>query len=86
MQRGKQPGVPYLSTRMRDSWRTKRFWFNYGIRKSFDIDAIYWAALHDGSVDVDTLDNETRTEMELIKQMKVEQLKAYNEDCATRFP
>ncbi|KAF1807822.1 hypothetical protein P152DRAFT_463162 [Eremomyces bilateralis CBS 781.70] len=30
-----------LSVRMRDSWGTGRFWFDYGIRKSFDIDTVY---------------------------------------------
>ncbi|KAI9704074.1 MAG: hypothetical protein M1836_006935 [Candelina mexicana] len=83
--RGKQAGGPHLSTRMRDSWRTGRFWFDYGIRKSFDVDAVYWAALHEGSVSVDSLDDETRAGMESIKQMKMKQLKAYKEECAARF-
>lgn len=43
----KNPTGLRLSNRMRECWRTGRFWFDYGIRKSFDIDAIYWAALHD---------------------------------------
>ncbi|KAJ5544676.1 hypothetical protein N7535_006936 [Penicillium sp. DV-2018c] len=30
----KQAGGPSLSTRMRDSWRTGRFWFDYAARKS----------------------------------------------------
>ncbi|CZR69523.1 uncharacterized protein PAC_19423 [Phialocephala subalpina] len=83
--RGKQLSGPCLSTRMRDSWRTNRFWFNYGIRKSFDVDAVYWAVLHDGSAGVDSLDDEVRAEMESIKQMKMEQLKAYKEERASRF-
>jgi hypothetical protein len=37
----KQPGEPSLSTRMRDSWRTGRFWFDYAARKSFEVDMIY---------------------------------------------
>jgi hypothetical protein len=36
-----QPGQPSLSSRMRDSWRTGRFWFDYAARKSFDVDTIY---------------------------------------------
>ena len=83
--REKQAGGPRLSTRMRDSWRTGRFWFDYRIRKSFDVDAVYWAALHDGSDGINSLDNEARAEMESIRQMKMEQLKAYKEECATRF-
>ena len=83
--KGKQCDVPYLSTRMRESWKTKRFWFNYGIRKSFDVDAIYWAVLQNGTSGVDFLGNEARSEMESIKQMKMEQLKAYKEECVDRF-
>jgi hypothetical protein len=78
--RGKQSSGPHLSARMRDSWKTGRFWFNYGIRKSFDV-AVYWAALHNGSVGVGSLDEETRLEMESIKQMKMEQLETYNKEC-----
>lgn len=36
-----------LSTRMRDSWKTGRFWFNYAARTCLDMDDIYWHALHD---------------------------------------
>ncbi|KAI9844999.1 MAG: hypothetical protein M1837_005143 [Sclerophora amabilis] len=83
--RKKQAGGPSLSARMRDSWKTGRFWFNYGIRKSFDVDAVYWAALHDGSPGVESLDKEARAEMESISQMKMEMLKEYEEECAARF-
>ncbi|KAL9626481.1 MAG: hypothetical protein Q9164_007871, partial [Protoblastenia rupestris] len=83
--RGEQAGEPRLSTRMRDSWRTGRFWFDYGIRKSLDVDAVYWAALHKGSTGVDWLQDETLAEMESLGQMKMEQLKAYKEECAARF-
>ncbi|KAF2494171.1 phosphotransferase enzyme family protein-like protein [Lophium mytilinum] len=68
-----------LSTRMRGSWDSGRFWFDYGIRKSFDVDAIYWAALHRPGDDV--LDKETREEMEQFADMKMEQLKAYDAEC-----
>lgn len=81
----KQPNGPCLSTRMRDSWRSKRFWFDYGIRKSMDIDAVYWAALHDGTFGVESLDDETRTKIDSMKILKMEQLKAYKQECATRF-
>ena len=83
--RGKQAGGPCLSVRMRDSWKNGRFWFNYGIRKSFDVDAVYWAALHNGSAAIDWLTNETPAEMESIGHIKMEQLKAYQEECAARF-
>ncbi|KAL9114568.1 MAG: hypothetical protein Q9187_007447 [Circinaria calcarea] len=83
--KGKQTGGPRLSARMRDSWRTGCFWFDYGIRKSFDIDAVYWAALHDGRTGVDLLDDKARAQMESTIELKMEQLKAYKEQCATRF-
>jgi hypothetical protein len=41
-----------LSVQMRDSWATGRFWFDYGTRKRFDIDAVYWSALHKEGDDV----------------------------------
>jgi hypothetical protein len=68
---------------MRDSWATERFWFDYGIRKSFDIDAVYWAALHKEGDDV--LGDEMRKEMEEFVDMKMEQLRAYDAECKARF-
>lgn len=74
-----------LSTRMRDSWRTGRFWFDYAARKSFDVDTIYWAALHRDGAGIELLDDEVRAEMEPFSKMKMEQLKAYKEECTARF-
>jgi hypothetical protein len=34
-----------LSTYMRESWRTGRFWLNYAARKSWAFDAIFWKCL-----------------------------------------
>lgn len=78
---GGQSGKPHLSTLMRDSWETGRFWFDYAARKSFDVDAVYWAALHEDGADNELLGDETRAEMEPFIQMKMEQLKAYKEEC-----
>lgn len=74
-----------LSTRMRDSWETRRFWFNYAARKSFDLDVIYWTVLHDGGAVTDLLNDKTCEEMQTFTQTKMEQLKAYKEECAARF-
>ncbi|CAI7644285.1 unnamed protein product [Penicillium bialowiezense] len=74
-----------LSARMRDSWRTGRFWFDHAARKSFDVDIIYWAALHQDGEGIELLDDETRANMEPFVQMKVKQLKAYKEECTARF-
>ncbi|KAH3969883.1 hypothetical protein HBH64_151780 [Parastagonospora nodorum] len=74
---------PTLSVRMRESWASGRFWFNYGIRNSFDVDAVYWAALHkDGD---GMLDEEIREEMEDLVDLKMDQLKAYDAECKLRF-
>jgi hypothetical protein len=83
--RGKQSEEPCLSARMRDSWKTGRFWFNYAARKSLDVDAVYWNVLHEDGAGVELLDEETRAEMEPFTQMKMKQLKAYREQYATRL-
>ncbi|KAI9745903.1 MAG: hypothetical protein M1818_000584 [Claussenomyces sp. TS43310] len=83
--RRKQPCGPPLSTRMRDPWKTRRFWFDYAARKSFEVDAVYWAALHDGGASSDLLDDEARAEMESFTQTKMEQLRAYEKECTARF-
>jgi hypothetical protein len=70
---------------MRDSWSIGRFWFDYAARKSFDVDTIYWAALHHGGTGVELLDDKVRAEMESFMQTKMGQLKAYKEECSARF-
>jgi hypothetical protein len=75
---------PLLSDRMRESWATGRFWFDYGIRKSFDVDAVYWAALHEEGDDV--LDERMEEEIEKFVNLKMDQLRAYDAECSIRFP
>ncbi len=41
-----KPQTP-LSTMMRNSWVTKRVWFNFALNQCDYVDAIYWAVLHD---------------------------------------
>ncbi|KAJ3549634.1 hypothetical protein NM208_g403 [Fusarium decemcellulare] len=74
-----------LSTRMRDSWRSGRFWFDYAARKSFELDAVYWATLHDGGTGLELLDDDARGEMEPFIAKKMKQLQAYKEECTARF-
>ncbi|KAG9197456.1 hypothetical protein G6514_001553 [Epicoccum nigrum] len=78
------PSDPLLSDRMRDSWVTGRFWFDYGIRKSFDIDAVYWAAFNKEGDYV--LDGEMEEEMKKFVDLKMDQLRAYDEECQVQFP
>ncbi|CAG9994498.1 unnamed protein product [Clonostachys byssicola] len=76
---------PPLSTRMRDSWRSGRFWFNYAARKGFAVDAIYWAALHEGGDGIELLSDEAREQMEPQIERKMQQLREYEEDHAALF-
>ncbi|UPK91555.1 hypothetical protein LCI18_002490 [Fusarium solani-melongenae] len=79
-QGGQQLTEPRLSARMLESWRSGRFWFDYAARKSFELDAIYWTALHDRDTGVELLDDEARAEMEPFIEKKMEQLRAYKEE------
>ncbi|SPQ27083.1 c40af038-2292-4be3-a2f3-cb5a643b4e80 [Thermothielavioides terrestris] len=83
-----QPGLdPPLSARMRESWESKRFWFNYASRRCLDLDAVYWAALHDPS-DGDglaLLDAEAREKLPALVEKKMEQLRAYKAEHAAQF-
>ncbi|GFN17923.1 phosphotransferase enzyme family protein-like protein [Aspergillus tubingensis] len=81
----KRPGHLALSARMRDSWSAGRFWFDYAARKSFDVDVVYWDTLHSAGTGIEELDEEARVELELFKRLKMEQLKAYKEECLVRF-
>ncbi|POR32591.1 Uncharacterized protein TPAR_07206 [Tolypocladium paradoxum] len=62
-----------LSTLMRESWRTGRFWFNYAMRTSIDADVVYWKALDDGKGG-EMLDMK---QMEQFAAIKMEQFNAY---------
>lgn len=65
-----------LSSRMRESWRSGRFWFNYAMRTSIDADVVYWKALDDGK-GREMLDME---EMEQFAETKMEQFDAYSKE------
>ncbi|OAQ60737.1 phosphotransferase enzyme family domain-containing protein [Pochonia chlamydosporia 170] len=77
---GKQLEPP-LSARMRDSWANGRFWFNYAMRKSFELDSIYWAVLHEKDTEHG---QEEYPEMEKFIATKMEQLEKYRKECAAR--
>jgi hypothetical protein len=76
------PPTEPISTKMRESWTSGRFWFDYGIRKSLDVDGIYWSALHREGDDV--LDGEQQSNMEEFVEMKMKNLKAYDKECKER--
>lgn len=66
-------GALRFSDRMRDSWVSKQSWFNYGTKKSFDMDAVYWSALHQD----DEVNEMARAELDSAKALKMNQRKAY---------
>ncbi|KAK4073570.1 hypothetical protein Purlil1_13012 [Purpureocillium lilacinum] len=77
--------APPLSSLMRESWRSGRFWFDYAARKSFELDAIYWAALHKSSGGIELLEDKAHAELGPFVEKKMEQLRLYKEECASRF-
>ncbi|KAI4913963.1 hypothetical protein J4E90_005683 [Alternaria incomplexa] len=79
---GHRREIVSLTTRMRDSWTSKRFWFNYGIRKGWDVDVVYWSALHEPGDE--KLSNDLEKEMSSIVEKKMEQLAAYEAECEAR--
>ncbi|KAM5352641.1 hypothetical protein ACJ41O_005363 [Fusarium nematophilum] len=66
-----------LSDRMRDSWDSGRFWFNLASRCSFDVDEIYWEALHREGMGEAMLDSEVLAEKEAFLRRKREQFEKY---------
>jgi hypothetical protein len=60
---------------MRESWLTKRFWFNYAARKPFDVDVLFDNFLNEAGAGVESLDEEARAGLEPFVQMKMKQLR-----------
>jgi len=79
---GHQRETVSLASRIRDSWESKRFWFNYGIRKGWSVDVVYWSALHEPGDE--KLSGDLEKEMSLIAEKKMEQLAAYEAECDAR--
>ncbi|KAF2812623.1 uncharacterized protein BDZ99DRAFT_518443 [Mytilinidion resinicola] len=72
-------GEKPLSCLMRESWATKRFWFNYAARKPFDVEVLFGSCLKEGSAGVESLDEEGRAGLEPFVE---KHLKAYDNECA----
>jgi hypothetical protein len=68
-----------MFSQMRESWENKRFWFDYGIRKSLDVDEIYWEVFHQEGDDV--ADAEKQREMEEWIESKMMDVRAYDREC-----
>lgn len=76
-----QHGKRSLSSLMRESWDTGRFWFDYAARKPFHVDVLFYTYLNEGGAGVELLDDEARAGLEPFIQMKMKQLRTYNEEC-----
>lgn len=66
-------GEERLSTLMRESWDSNRFSFNFEGRKMLDVDVHFQERL-----------NKEGTGLEYFLEMKMEQVKAYDEDCRAK--
>lgn len=69
-----------LSFRMRDSWDSGRFWFNLAARSSFDVDEIYWEALHKEGLGEAALDSAKLAEKEEFVKRKMDQFDGYRSE------
>ncbi|KAI5864051.1 hypothetical protein GGS23DRAFT_562695 [Durotheca rogersii] len=69
---------PSLSAKMRESWDTKRFWFNLAMRNPLDASAIYEYNLRGPVV----LDQNESPEIELFVAKKLKQLEEYKREEA----
>jgi hypothetical protein len=76
------PSELRLSTEMRESWRSGRFRFDYGIRKSMDVDEIYWGSLHREGDEV--LDEVQQKDLDGFIEKKMDDLRAYDKECKER--
>jgi aminoglycoside phosphotransferase (APT) family kinase protein len=77
-----------LSAKMRASWETGQFWFDYAARTSLDVDDIYWSALHDHGREgggEGVVEAVGRGNLEALAKVKMEQFKEYEEEGAVRF-
>ncbi|KAI1766385.1 phosphotransferase enzyme family protein-like protein [Hypoxylon sp. FL1150] len=88
MERAEAKSIPTnrqvcLAVQMRESWDSGRFWFNLASRRSFDVDVIYWEALHkphmeDGGEVV--LDEVTLAKKKSFLKTKKDQLDIYRRE------
>lgn len=64
---------------MRDFWTSKTFWLNYGIGKGWDVDVVYWSALHEPGDE--KLSEDLERQMSSVVELNMEQLAAYEAEC-----
>ena len=67
-----------LSSLMRESWATKRFWLNYAARKPFDVKVFFDTCLRESGAGIELLDEEARKGSKPFVKIKMQQLQAYD--------
>ncbi|KAH7394212.1 phosphotransferase enzyme family protein-like protein [Phaeosphaeria sp. MPI-PUGE-AT-0046c] len=80
--RGSVGGTQPLSKLMRESWDTKRFWFNYAARKPFDVEVFFDKYLNESDTGMGALDKDECEGLEPFVEMKMRQLRAYDDECS----
>lgn len=75
-------GTPPLSKLMRESWDTKRFWFNYAAHKPFYVEVFFDKYLNESNAGIESLDGDAREGLEPFVEMKMKQLRAYDDQCS----
>ncbi|CBX91293.1 hypothetical protein IAQ61_010653 [Plenodomus lingam] len=71
-----------LSSLMRESWATKRFWFDYAARKPFDVEVFFDNCLRESGTGIEQLDEDAREGLEPFVKMKMQQLQTYDSECS----
>jgi hypothetical protein len=75
-------GTQPLSKLMRESWDTKRFWFNYAARKPFDVEVFFDKYLNESNAGIGSLGEDERAGLEPFVEMKMKQLRGYDDECS----
>jgi hypothetical protein len=78
------PFAQPLSKLMVESWDTKRFRFDYAMRKPLDVDGIIYQHLNHGA-GPESLDDVEIAGLEPFVEMKMKQLEEYETDCAEQL-
>lgn len=75
-------GEKALSDLMRESWSSKRFWFNYAARKPYDVEVLFRGALDEKTKGcIESLSPEAQAGLDDFIETKMTQLYAYIDDC-----
>lgn len=74
--------IQRLSKLMRESWETKRFWFNYAARKPFDVQVFFDRYLNESNAGIGSLGEDACEGLEPFVEMKMKQLRAYDDECS----